>query len=87
MRLRKSDVEEPEVEEMADEQSADEEPDSDDLRKKKSRGDEVDIDSLIDDVEEPAIDEDGRTCRIETEEEEVVEEEHTTETSRTLSRI
>ena len=49
-------VEEPEVEEMADEQSADVEPVSDVVEEEIST-DEVDIDSLIDDVEEALADE------------------------------
>ena len=61
-------VEEPEVEEMADEQIADVEPVSDVVEEEIST-DEVDIDSLIDDVEESLADEMAEADETDAEEE------------------
>ena len=66
-------IEEPEAEEFSEEDSADEEADSDVVAEETS-GDEVDIDSLIDDVEEALADEMAEVA----ESKEEVEEEQTT---------
>ena len=80
-----SDVEEPEIETHEDpvEQEVEEADQSEDLSESTEAevDDEPDIDSFIDDVEEPTIEEETEPVEEEAVEEEVVEEEHTSEDS------